>query len=598
MPGIGDLLGRNGVIEQLLLWNVVGRVVEAMMEPAFTLLTQDAQAAHPEMVLSPDVLAQLAVREFVTLGEGRIDAAKSGISPDRFDYLVELSRVHVSPGDLATAVLRSYMAMDEAEAEARPQGISQSQLQLLTDLAGDAPGPDQIAAAYRRGIIPEKGAGVKSVSYEQGIRESRLHDKWAPVLLALSAAILSPPDAAEAVVRGFISRATGAHIARMSGVDADTFDTMVELAGDAPGPEQLAEALRRELIPEDSGDPAVPGFVQGIMQGRLADKWAPMIKGLSQIWPSPVDALQAVLEGQVSDADGRALYAKLGGAPEFYDWQYNTRGSAPTPLELIDMARREIIQWDGVGPKATTYEQGFLEGPWRNKWAPVYRQYAEYLPDVSTVVELLSHGSMDSKTAAGYLKQQGLSPELISAYLDEAHTEALSDYRGATVSMVLQAYHDQILAPVDATNILEALHVTPQAVELMLAYEDAQRAFEQVNAAVSRIRSLYAARKITEQTVTDSLGVLGVPAAQVPGIVASWQLENSISVKPLTETQIIDAWSYSILTDDECSTELQNIGYTPFDAWVLMSVKAKAALPGKPALGPAPPQSQVIPGTT
>ncbi len=66
---------------------------------------------------------------------------------------------------------------------------------------------------------------------------------------------------------------------------------MVDLAGDAPSPTDLTEALRRGVIPYDSGNPAPPGFVQGIQQGRLADKWIPMIRALAQLWPTPTDAL-------------------------------------------------------------------------------------------------------------------------------------------------------------------------------------------------------------------------------------------------------------------------------------------------------------------
>jgi hypothetical protein len=79
---------------------------------------------------------------------------------------------------------------------------------------------------------------------------------------------------------------------------------------------------------------------------------------------------------------------------------------------------------------------------------------------------------------------------------------------------------------------------------------------------------------------------------------ATWQLENSINVKTLTQSEITDAWKEGIMTEDEALTELGNIGYTPYDAWVLLSLKAKAALPGKPAPGPAPPQGSVVPGTT
>ena len=109
---------------------------------------------------------------------------------------------------------------------------------------------------------------------------------------------------------------------------------------------------------------------------------------------------------------------------------------------------------------------------------------------------------------------------------------------------------------------------------------------------------MYATRKITEQTAKNSLVSLNVPPAAVNDIMATWQLENSINVKVLTEAQIIGAWKYRVMNDGEALTELGNIGYTPYDSWVLLSVNAKGPLPNKPSPGPAPPQGAVVPGTT
>lgn len=598
MAGLGDLFGANGVIEQLLLWGVVNQVVSALASPAFAALEQDINAKHPELVLTPDVVASAAVRHFMTEAQAQGEAARSGINAGRFAVLRDLAQVRLAPADLAEAVLRSYLTPEQAQAQATPQGVDAGQLTILTDLAGDAPGPDQLAQALRRGIITRLGAGAGSTSYEQGIAETRLHNKWGPVLEKLSEQVLSPADAASAVVRNFLPAGEGAHKAAESGVSGADFATMTHLAGDAPGPQQLAEALRRGAIPADGKGADSVSFEQGIAEGRLADKWAPVIRSLAQIWPTPVDALNALLKGQLTQPEALALYKRLGGDPEFFDLLYRTEGEAPTPLELIEMANRGYIPWDGTGPAVTSYEQGFKEGHWRNKWAPVYRKFAEYTPPESTIVTLLSHAAIDQKTAARLLARQGMPENLIVAYLDEAHTEAISDYRGLSVTSTLDAYKAQIMSAADAHVILTSLHVTPAAADLLLAYADINRAFEAVGNAISRIRTLFAARKITAQTARESLVRLEIPAASINGIMAAWELENSISVKVLTQAEIISASEFGILTQAEALTELENIGYTPFDAWVLMSVKAKKPLPNRPKQGPAAPQNQVIAGTT
>jgi hypothetical protein len=598
VAGIGDLFGRNGVLEQLLLWGVVAQVVQSMAAPAFTALQQDVYAKAPDLVLTPEIMAEAVSRHLVSEAAAASDAAKSGVDAERFRLLLGIARKRIDPASLAEAVLRSYMTKADAEAQALPQGIGPDNFAILTDLAGDAPGAQQLAEALRRGIIDAHGRGPASTSYDQGIAEGRLHNKWGPVLEQLATVLLSPPDAASAVVRGFLSDRDGAAVAARSGVERGTFETMVHLAGDAPGPQQLAEALRRGLIPYAGGGADPVSFVAGIREGRLADKWTAMIRGLSQIWPTPVDALDALLKGQVSEPEARHLYERFGGDPEFFTLLFDTRGSSPTPLELIAMANRGFIPWNGRGPNVVSFEQGFREGPWKDKWQQPYREFARYIPPESTVVTLLAHGVIGARKAAELLAKQGMDAELIHAYLDEAHTEALSDYRGATVSDVLNSFYAQIISAKDARTILEALHVTPTAVDLLLAYTEIRRGFAAVTNAISRVRSLFAARKITVQTVKSSLHRLGVPAASVDGIVSAWEVENSISVKTLTESQIADAWEFAVMTESEAMTELENIGYTPYDAWVVLSLKAKQALPNKPKPGPAGPQAQVIPGTT
>ncbi len=598
MAGLSDLFGRNGAVEQLLLWGVVNQVVQALGSPAFTALTQDVNAAHPETVLTPQILATAAARHLITEAHAAAESRASGIAPDRFAILRELATVRISPADLAEAVLRSYMTVAAAEAEAAPQGVDPARLRILADLAGDAPGPQDLAVALRRGIITRLGRGPASTSYEQGIAETRLHDKWGPVLEKLSVAVLSPPDAASAVVRNFLARGEAETIAAKSGVDQKTFATLTHLAADAPAPGELATALRRGVVPAAGTGPASTSFAQGIAEGRLADKWAPVIKALAQEWPTPTAALEALLKGQLTRDQAIRLYERLGGDPEFFDLLFHTQGEAPTPLELIAMANRGFIPWTGTGAGTVSYEQGFHEGRWRNKWEPVFRRFAEYVPPESTVVTLLARGAITQREAAAELAKQGMTPALITAYLDEAHTEALSEYRGLSVSAALDAFKARIIGEKDATVILEALHVTPAAVKLLLAYADIQRAFAAVGTALRRVQSLFAARKITAATARQSLIRLQIPAASVEGIMSAWELENSVSVRVLTEAQIVDAWEFKVLTEAEALTELGNLGYTPFDAWLLLSLKAKAPLPGKPKPGPAGPQAQVIPGTT
>ena len=598
MAGLSDLFGRNGVLEQLVLWGVVNQALGASLQPALSLLTQDVMSAHPVTVIDPATAADLAARGIITVSAGTAEAARSGLNAGRFAELLELHRVRLAPADLAEAVLRSYLTPAQAQAQAKPQGVDAGMLAILADLAGNAPGPDQLAAALRRGIIPRTGTGPASVSFQQGIAETRLHNKWTPVIDALSHQILSPADAAAAVVRNFLAAGKGSEIAALSGVGKADFDTLIHLSGDAPGPQQLAEALRRGLIAAAGKGSASTSFEQGIAEGRLADKWAPVIKGLAQLWPTPTDALDAALKGQISEAEGKALYQRLGGDLEFYTWLLATIGSSPTPLEAAALAARGIIAEHGTGPDVLSYDQAVKESRYRNKWGPAYRRLAEHIPPPSTIVSMLAHRNIDEPTAHTLLLQNDMAPEVAAAYVSEAEYEAISDYRGLTQSAVVDMYVAHVVNRQQAVQLLTALHVSQQAAGLILDYADLRYVIDSVNRSVQRIATLYTGRKIATQTAMDSLAKLGIPPATVADLIGDWQLQAAANVKTLTETQLVTAWYKQIISQAEAIDGLGAIGYTAYDAWVLLSLKAGGPIPGRPPRTAAQPPAAVIPGTT
>jgi hypothetical protein len=191
-----------------------------------------------------------------------------------------------------------------------------------------------------------------------------------------------------------------------------------------------------------------------------------------------------------------------------------------------------------------------------------------------------------------------MDERVISAFLESAHLAALSQYRGLSVGVAIDAYKALVITAAQLRDILASLHVQPDAADLLIEYADFQRTFAQINSAVSRVRSLYTARKITTETARDSLTVLGIPAVTIPDMIDIWSLEASVDVKTLSAAEIAKAFLHKIMTQDEAMTELVNIGYTPFDAWVWLSVELKAALPNKPTPGVPAPLGAVIPGVT
>jgi hypothetical protein len=598
MVGLSDLFGNNGLLEQLVLWGLLNQTLGAATDPAMTALRQDVDAKNPVQVLDPATLAGAAVRGMTTIADARADAAKSGIDSGNFTTLVDMATVRIPPADLATAVLRSYMSTDDAQAEATPQGWTAAQMAVLTNLAGDGIAPGDAVRALLRGIIPTSGSGADSISYDQAIAESRLHNKWGPVLSKLAAALLTPGDLADAVVRNFMSSADAVTVAEKQGFTSGDFETLVHLAGDAPAPGQLAEALRRQLIPESGTGVDSISFAQGIAEGRLADKWTPVVKGLASLWPTPIDALDAQVKGQLTADQASALYQQLGGDPQFESWLYDSMGEGPSPLEAANLAARGIIDWTGTGPDSTSYEQAVKESHYRDKWTSAYEALAQHIPAPSTIIQLYAHQIISKEQATAQLLQNDMTSDQAATYIAEAEYESVSEYRGLASSEVIAMYFAQQIDSDQATSILESMHVSPDAVKLMLAYADMRYQLSARSKAISKIGTLFVARKLGVESARAALIKLGVPVATVTNTLADWELTAQIDVKTLTYAQVTDAWYYQVMTQDQAITALGALGYTPYDAWVLLSVKNKAALPNAPAVDAAAAQGPVTPGTT
>jgi hypothetical protein len=427
--------------------------------------------------------------------------------------------------------------------------------------------------------FPQAAADAKKLGID-GARFAQLVENSTPRL--------TPADLAQLVIRAGISQSDAEAEAFRSGLDPDRFDKLLKIAADAPGPQQLAEALRRGIITEDSGGAGTVSFLQGIREGRLGTQWAPMLKALAVQWPTPADALEALLEGQISESQAKALYERFGGDPEFFTMLFNTRGNAPTPVEALDLLNRGIIAERGTGPAATSYEQAFLEGPWRNKWLEPFLGLRVYVTPPRSVVAQLNNGSITPERAAQELAKSGLDKQSIAEYIHEGTQVTVKADKDLTDSAVTELYTDGVIERADALNLWEALGYSKESANLKGTLADLRQAIAQARATVSRVHTLYVGHKIKREAAVKVLNDLAIPDKQVTAMLANWDIEAGVNIRQLTESQIVQAWVRTVIDQSEAMDELQTIGYTPYDAWVLLSIANKAPLEGRPAKGPSP----------
>lgn len=392
---------------------------------------------------------------------------------------------------------------------------------------------------------------------------------------------LTPADLALAVIRNELSEADAGVEASKSGVHQDRFHTLVRITGDAPAPEAMAVALRRGFVDDAT-------YLTGIRQGRLRDEWADLVKRLATEDPPPSTALLADLKGQLPTAEAQGLYQAFGGNPDHYTLAFDVEGQGPSPLEAAEAARRGIIAWGGIGAQTISFEQAVRESAYRNKWLPVFRALAEYLPPPRTTTALYREGAINAAKAGELFAKAGLPPDLVTAYLASASRTKTAHAHQLTEATVSKLYADRIISRTQAAAFLVALAYAPAEAELILESLDLVAVERALSAAVNRVHALYAGHKIDATAAAAALASLGVEASQAGELLTVWGHERAANVRVLTEAQVVAAFGIGVLDQATAQADLEAQGYSPHDAWTLLSIHHKAALPDEPAAGALP----------
>ncbi|HZQ65588.1 MAG TPA: hypothetical protein VFA66_10225 [Gaiellaceae bacterium] len=375
--------------------------------------------------------------------------------------------------------------------------------------------------------------------------------------------VLSPAELALAVLRGNMDEAAAADEARSSGIDEARFRVMIDNTGEPPAPGDLLALWRRGVIDDAT-------LERAIRQSRIRPEWVDTIKRMAVQWPSWSELLDAYLEGQVDEAEARRLYERAGGDPELFDLLFHTRGQAPTPSELLDLLNRGIIGERGTGPDATTYEQGFLEGPWRNKWLEPFLALRTYIVPPRSVVPMVRAGAWDVSRGVEELTKSGVPPDVAQAMLEEAVSGKLATEKDFVKADVLAAYRDGLMDQGAATSALEQMGYSADEAALILAIEDHRWEQSFRSAAINRIHQLYVAAKITEDEASSALASLGAGGTAASKYLALWDIERTLPRAELTEAQMRAAAKAGVVTVDEYQRWLIDHGYSHQEAQILI----------------------------
>lgn len=415
-----------------------------------------------------------------------------------------------------------------------------------------------------------------------GVVNQLIQPLLVPVLRAIEQSVneidpnepLTPAALAGMVVRGHLDQARAAEIAKKSGVQGEDFGLLVASYGNPPGPQALAEALRRQIIPEGRPGDDSPSYEGGIAQGDLQNKWSDVIKQLDLGLPGPSSVITAYIRSMLSESEARRLYTLYGGDPSGFDLEANITGEGPTPVEAGILLNRRIIPEKGTGPDAVSFNQAVAESRFKNKWADAYAALRFYRPPPRTITAMFREGSIDETLATQYLSDYGVPAEAIPLYLTKAQRSGVQKAHDITEGEIIKLYTERGLDAPTTITLLKSIGYSQADAELIVAAADLDWERKLTDATIAAVKAAYLHLHIDRNGVVAQLDRVGVSANYRDALISLWDIEVQTGVKQLTVKQVLDMWGVGLLSEQQAQYKLQQIGYNSEDAGLLVALNA------------------------
>jgi hypothetical protein len=508
-----------------------------------------AIAGHIAMAGAGSVLSTLLSNELAPLAYG-IVAANPHLRLD-------------APTAAAARAIGTFTQGDQYN-ESAASGFNSVRSDVLYNLAQAVPDSATIGQLVNRGLLSEQDAmfWIQRGGYGQALHS---------VLLALKQDVLSPADAALAVLRTEMSQSEGAAKAALSGVDAADFNTLVLNTGEPPGAESLMEALRRGFIDQAR-------FEHGIVQSRIRNEWIDVLTALRYSPMSIADAVNSVIQGYQDEAQAAAIAEQNGLEPGQIDVLIETAGEPLSRTELEQLFNRGLID-------QATVEQGIRESRVKNKYIPDALALHVRLPEPRQIVSAIRYGAISQDDGAKLLTQYGYTPDVVGVLIATGLAEKTGAAKELTLAEIKTLYIDGIFTVGQATSYAQLLGYDDTEMGYLIAAWNFSAQAANTRQAVGVIRSRFIARVIDWTEAAAALTSLGIPDAAQSTYQATWLVEQSVRLATLTPAQIVAAVKKDLIGPRAARDRLiAEHGYTADDANILLGYLPGAEVPETAAL--------------
>lgn len=383
----------------------IGGALREPIVPLLQELTNETWRLNPFVPLAPGDAAMIAGEDRSLEEFARGEAAQHGIKPEKFDHLIQATRtgpgvalalemwrrrlidpddfdfalwkeslaerfhaplaeLHdalLSPADLAMMRQQGFVERPRQVEESGLQGITPERADLLFEISGLPPGIEPAVSALHRGFIDSDG-------FAQIVREGHTKTKYTDLLLKLAVPILSPVDAANLRLRGWIDATEAERIGALSGYTAEQMQRLYEMRGRPASPTQGYTAWARGAPGPYGGTFDRGDFDTLIRQSDIRPEYADTLWHNRFAYPSLFQLRNAVQSGGITperarvilhyeryeDADAEGLVSSwtAGGSTATHEL---TKAEVVNEYEagILDRAAT-VARLEGLGESATT----------------------------------------------------------------------------------------------------------------------------------------------------------------------------------------------------------------------------------------------------
>lgn len=457
----------------------------------------------------------------------------------------------LTPTDVANAQVRGIGIGQDYATEAAQSGLNSDRYNALVRLNTVRPDVSIILELLNRGEISEGSA--RGALIQLGYASEDLDG-----ILATRRTLIDPARLADLVTFGVLSEEDATPMAVVTGISAADFHTLVLGNGTPPDNQSLAFAYRRGVIDKDR-------FIRGLTQGSLRNEWIPYVEQMVLTPMSTSDAVESVVQSELTDDQGRTIARQNGLIPEHWDPLVAIAGNPPGVQEMISMWHRGILTREQL-------VKGIQESRLKNKYIEAVISSGETLPPERTIVSLVSKGSLTPERGMDLLLKRGYAQDIAQALLDEAQANKTVKQRDLTASQIVTLYLDRAIDETAALSMLATIGYDADVAKWELSIADLQRVKKFNDAAIARLHSQYVAFRIDANTVSSTMDSLGIAPGERDDLLALWDIELNVSTKQLTLAQIESAWKKHAIGDQELHDRIRGIGYSEDDTIILMIV--------------------------